>query len=146
MFKGEQLLEKEGDYILQLKIYYEDTERWTQPPERVHVNKNPLVELSSPSENGKVGYKFRIEAKESNTASASYSPELKGLADGVMTLTIRYGSDITDENDAPFSARRPQHVLASVETFTKFRPIFSTESIENGFIFSRLIRTQRGQS
>lgn len=93
VFKGEQLLEKEGDYILQLKIYYEDTERWTQPPERFHVNRVPLVELSSPSEMGNVGYKFRIEAKESNTASANYAPELKGLADGVMSFTIRYGSD-----------------------------------------------------
>lgn len=93
VFKGDQLLEKEGDYILQLKIYYEDTERWTQPPERFHVNKVPLVELSSPSEMGKVGYKFKIEAKEGNAASAKYSTELKGLADGVMSFTLRYGSD-----------------------------------------------------
>lgn len=91
-FKGEQLLSNEGDYLLQIKIFYQDVEK-SPPPVHLHVNKTPLVELLSPENGGTKGESFTIEAKENDAAFTSDSAEIRGLTGGKMTYTLRYGSD-----------------------------------------------------
>jgi hypothetical protein len=90
-FKGEHLLDHEGDYILEVKILYEDVEKWTKR-ERFHVNRTPLVEIVSPDGPASKGEGFSIEAKENHAAFTSDAADIKGLVDGKMTYSLRYGS------------------------------------------------------
>ncbi|HEX8560411.1 MAG TPA: VWA domain-containing protein [Pyrinomonadaceae bacterium] len=92
VFKGDLLLDHEGDYILQLTFYYQDTPV-KRPPIRLHVNKTPLVELLSPDVAGTQGEGFNVEAKENHAAFTGGSTEFKGLVGGRMTYSLRYGTE-----------------------------------------------------
>lgn len=93
-FKGEQLLEHEGDYILKVKVLYQGVEKWSPPLIHFHVNKTPLVEVLSPSGEATKGENFRIEVKENVAAFTSFPADIRGLSpDSLMTFTLRYGND-----------------------------------------------------
>lgn len=91
VFKGEHLLDHEGDYLLEVKILYGDVEKWTKR-ERFHVNKTPLVEFVSPDDTALKGAPLVIEAKENTAAFSGGGADIRGLVDGKMTYKLRYGT------------------------------------------------------
>jgi hypothetical protein len=93
VFTSEALLNAEGDYTFNIKIYYDNVsvERWTQS-DNFHVSKMSLVTISNPDGPAYVGSKFRIEAQPAAFGTAAL-PEVHGLVDSAITYSLRYGSD-----------------------------------------------------
>lgn len=140
IFTGEQLLEREGDYLLQVRVFYHNVER-SPPPVRISVSNMQLIEMTDPQDGVTQGESFRIRVKE-NPAAFKNDSLIKGLADSAMTFRLHYGSDkpisldnkvILDQNGV-FNSENLQYAKAGdleVEGFLEGK-LVAQKPMQNG--------------
>lgn len=92
VFRGEALVENEGDYMLQVDLVCENT-TYRNPRQRIRVSDVELVDVNFVYDGlPTIAKPFRIEAKQNPNAFTNELAELRGLTNGVINLNLTYGS------------------------------------------------------
>jgi Mg-chelatase subunit ChlD len=97
VFKGEQLIERDGNYRLEVRLLYKDDQNsglYRTFSRRFYVSRTQLLDLwLDPDSRKTVGDRFVIVGRQNPQAFTSDREEFKGLQKDKLIVSLRYGSD-----------------------------------------------------